>query len=451
MMKVIIVGCTHAGTITASQILQNHPETEVTIYERNDNVSFLSCGIAVYLSGDVGDPDAMFYSSPAQLAQLGADVQLQHDVTKIDPATKTVYVTDLVTGETKTDHYDKLVATTGSWPVIPSIEGVNGPRVYLCKNYHHATELFKVAKEAQRIVVIGGGYIGVELVEAYTRQGKDVTLIDGSPRMLHKYFDQEYAERIQQEFSDHGAHLALDQRVTGFEDHGDGVTVKTNKGSYEADIAILCVGFRPNTGLLQGKVKMHDNGAIVTNEYMQSSDPDIYAAGDSTAVHYNPTGEDAYIPLATNAIRQGTIVGTNLFGNTMKDMGTQSSSGLNLYGTTMVSSGLTLANAKAAGIDAAAVTVEDNYRPEFMPTTTPVLMTLVWDRATHQILGGQFMSKHDVSQSANIISMCIQDKHTIEYLAFVDMLFQPHFDRPFNYVNILGQAAMKKQKELEQA
>jgi NADPH-dependent 2,4-dienoyl-CoA reductase/sulfur reductase-like enzyme len=444
-MKVIIVGCTHAGTITATQILKGHPETEVTIYERNDNVSFLSCGIAVYLSGDVGDPDAMFYSSPKQLADLGATVKMQHNVTNIDPQTKTVEVTDLVTGETTTDHYDKLVDTTGSWPVIPPIPGVDGPHVYLCKNYHHAKELFNVAKKAERIIVIGGGYIGVELVEAYTRQNKDVTLVDGSPRMLHKYFDQEYTSRIQKQFEDHGAHFAFDQRVTGFEDHGDaGVTVKTDKGSYDADIAILCVGFRPNTDLLKGKVKLHDNGAIVTNEYMQSSDPDIYAAGDSTAVHYNPTGKDAYIPLATNAIRQGTIVGVNLFGNTMKDMGTQSSSGLNLYGTTMVSSGLTLENAKDAGFDAEAVTIEDNYRPEFMPTTTPVLMTLVWDKKTRQILGGQLMSKHDVSQSANVLSLCIQDKHTIDYLAFVDMLFQPHFDRPFNYLNILGQAAVAK-------
>lgn len=410
-MKVIIVGCTHAGTITATQILQNHPETKVTIYERNDNVSFLSCGIAVYLSGDVGDPDAMFYSSPEQLTEMGATVHMQHNVTNIDPKTKTVTVTDLVTGETKTDHYDKLVDTTGSWPVIPPIEGVDGPHVYLCKNYHHAKELFNVAKDTQRIVVIGGGYIGVELVEAYTRQNKDVTLIDGSPRMLHKYFDREYTDRIQKEFVNQGAHFAFGQRVTGFDNHEDGVTVKTDKGSYDADIAILCVGFRPNTDLLKGK--------------------------------------DAYIPLATNAIRQGTIVGTNVFGNTMRDMGTQSSSGLNLYGTTMVSSGLTLENAKEAGFDAAAVTIEDNYRPEFMPTTTPVLMTLVWNKKTRQILGGQLMSKHDVSQSANVLSLCIQDKHTIDYLAFVDMLFQPHFDRPFNYLNILGQAAMKKQAELE--
>lgn len=443
-MKVIIVGCTHAGTITATQILKDHPETEVTIYERNDNVSFLSCGIAVYLSGDVGNPDAMFYSSPEQLTKLGADVHMQHNVTSIDPKTKTVKVTDLVTGEEKTDHYNKLVDTTGSWPVIPPIDGVNSKHVYLCKNYHHAKKLFAAASDAQRIVVIGGGYIGVELVEAYTRQNKDVTLIDGASRMLHKYFDKEYTDRIQKQFEDHGATLAFNQKVTAFKDREDGITVETDKGSFDADMAILCVGFRPNTDLLKGKVELDDNNAIVTNEYMQSSDPDIYAAGDSTSVHYNPTGKSAYIPLATNAIRQGTMVGVNIFGNKMRDMGTQSSSGLCLYGTTMASSGLTLENAKEAGIDADAVTIEDNYRPEFMPTTTKVLMTLVWDKKTRQIIGGQLMSKYDVAQSAGVLSLCIQDKHTIDYLAFVDMLFQPNFDRPFNYLNILAQAAVAK-------
>jgi NADPH-dependent 2,4-dienoyl-CoA reductase/sulfur reductase-like enzyme len=125
-------------------------------------------------------------------------------------------------------------------------------------------------------------------------------------------------------------------------------------------------------------------------------------------------------------------------------MGTQSSSGLNLYGITMVSSGLTLENAKTARIDADSVTIEDNYRPEFMPSTEKVLMTLVWDKKTRQIIGGQLMSKYDVAQSAGVLSLCIQDKHTIDYLAFVDMLFQPNFDRPFNYLNLLAQAAVAK-------
>ncbi|AVW11564.1 FAD-dependent oxidoreductase [Lactiplantibacillus paraplantarum] len=441
-MKVIVIGCTHAGTAAVNQILASNPDTEVTIYERNDNVSFLSCGIALYLGGQVADPQGLFYSSPEQLAELGATVHMQHDVTDVDTENHEITVTDLKTGASKTDHYDKLVVTTGSWPVIPPIDGIDSPNVYLCKNWTHAQNLWEAAKPAKRVIVIGGGYIGTELVEAYQKQGKEVTLIDGLPRILNKYLDKEFTDRVEQNFVDHGIKMALNQMVQGFSDDGKEVTVKTDKGSYTADMAILCVGFRPNTGLLKGKVDMNANGSIKTNDYMQTSDPDIYGAGDSVAVHYNPTQKDAYIPLATNAVRQGTLVGLNIFKPTRKYMGTQSTSGLMLFGQTIVSSGMTLEHAQAEKVPAAAVTFEDNYRPEFMPTTKPVLMQLVYNPETREILGAQFMSEHDVSQSANVISVMIQNHNTIDDLGFVDMFFQPIYDRPFNYLNLLGQAAI---------
>ncbi|MCT4456810.1 NADH oxidase [Lactiplantibacillus paraplantarum] len=441
-MKVIVIGCTHAGTAAVNQILASNPDTEVTIYERNDNVSFLSCGIALYLGGQVADPQGLFYSSPEQLAELGATVHMQHDVTDVDTENHEITVTDLKTGESKTDRYDKLVVTTGSWPVIPPIDGIDSPNVYLCKNWTHAQNLWEAAKPAKRVIVIGGGYIGTELVEAYQKQGKEVTLIDGLPRILNKYLDKEFTDRVEQNFVDHGIKMALNQMVQGFSDDGKEVTVKTDKGSYTADMAILCVGFRPNTGLLKGKVDMNANGSIKTNDYMQTSDPDIYGAGDSVAVHYNPTQKDAYIPLATNAVRQGTLVGLNIFKPTRKYMGTQSTSGLMLFGQTIVSSGMTLEHAQAEKVPAAAVTFEDNYRPEFMPTTKPVLMQLVYNPETREILGAQFMSEHDVSQSANVISVMIQNHNTIDDLGFVDMFFQPIYDRPFNYLNLLGQAAI---------
>ncbi|WEE35842.1 FAD-dependent oxidoreductase [Lactiplantibacillus paraplantarum] len=441
-MKVIVIGCTHAGTAAVNQILASNPDTEVTIYERNDNVSFLSCGIALYLGGQVADPQGLFYSSPEQLAELGATVHMQHDVTDVDTENHEITVTDLKTGASKTDHYDKLVVTTGSWPVIPPIDGIDSPNVYLCKNWTHAQNLWEAAKPAKRVIVIGGGYIGTELVEAYQKQGKEVTLIDGLPRILNKYLDKEFTDRVEQNFVDHGIKMALNQMVQGFSDDGKEVTVKTDKGSYTADMAILCVGFRPNTGLLKGKVDMNANGSIKTNDYMQTSDPDIYGAGDSVAVHYNPTQKDAYIPLATNAVRQGTLVGLNIFKPTRKYMGTQSTSGLMLFGQTIVSSGMTLEHAQAENVPAAAVTFEDNYRPEFMPTTKPVLMQLVYNPETREILGAQFMSEHDVSQSANVISVMIQNHNTIDDLGFVDMFFQPIYDRPFNYLNLLGQAAI---------
>ncbi|GEO67144.1 FAD-dependent oxidoreductase [Levilactobacillus spicheri] len=443
-MKVTVIGCTHAGTFAIKQILADHPDADVTVYERNDNISFLSCGIALYLGGQVADPQGLFYSNPTELRKLGADVQMNHNVLAVDAAAKTVTVEDLTTHEQTTTAYDKLVMTSGSWPIVPKIPGIDSKKVKLCKNWSHAQALFEEAKDAKRITVIGAGYIGAELAEAYSTTGHDVTLIDAQDRVMPKYFDAQFTDVIEQDYRDHGVQLALGETVASFEGTADGLTITTDKGRYDTDLAILCIGFRPNTGLLKGQVEMAPNGAILTDDYMRSSNPDIFAAGDSAAVHYNPTHQSAYIPLATNAVRQGILVGKNLTQPTVKYLGTQSSSGLALYGRTIVSTGLTLAAAHQQGIAADQVIITDNYRPEFMPTTEPVLMSLVFDPTSKRILGGALMSHYDVSQSANTLSVCIQNNNTIDDLAMVDMLFQPNFDRPFNYLNILAQAAQAK-------
>ncbi|WP_203649226.1 FAD-dependent oxidoreductase [Secundilactobacillus yichangensis] len=443
-MKVAVIGCTHAGTFATKEILAENPDAEVTVYEKNDVISFLSCGIALYLGGQVKDPQGLFYSNPDELSKLGATVLMKHNVQAIDNQAHTITVEDLETHEVTTSSYDKLVMTSGSWPVIPPIPGINSDKVLLCKNWAHAQELFHRAADAKRIAVIGAGYIGAELAEAYSLKGHDVTLIDAQDRVMPKYFDSAFTDKIEDEYRAHNVQLALNQKVQGFDTTADGVTITTDKEAIDVDLAVLCIGFRPNTDLLAGKVEMAKNGAIITNDYMQTSDPDIFAAGDSAAVHYNPTGKNAYIPLATNAVRQGILVGKNIVNPTVKYMGTQSSSGLALYGISLCSTGLTYEAAKGQGINAEQVIITDNYRPEFMPTTLPVTMSLVFNPDTREILGGALMSKYDISQSANLLSVCIQNHNTIDDLAMVDMLFQPNFDRPFNYLNILGQAAQEK-------
>ncbi|MCF6515305.1 FAD-dependent oxidoreductase [Lactobacillus sp. S2-2] len=446
-MKVTVIGCTHAGTFAIKQILKENPDAEVTVYEKNDNISFLSCGIALYLGGEVKDPQGLFYSNPKELSDLGANVQMKHEVTNIDTENKKVSVKNLDNNEEVEQDYDKLVMTSGSLPVVPPLEGIDSKNVLLCKNWNDAQALFERAKDSKRITVIGAGYIGAELAEAYIKKGHDVTLVDSTGRILSKYFDKKITDVIEKDYTDHGVKLAKGQRVTGFEDKGDSVIVKTNESEIESDLAILCIGFKPNTSLLKGKVDMMDNGAIITDDYMRSSNKDILAAGDSVAVHYNPTHKNAYIPLATNAVRQGILVGKNINNPTTKYMGTQSSSGLKLFDRTFVATGLTLEAAKEQGINAKQVVVEDNYRPEFMPTTEPVLMSLVYEADSKVILGGALSSMYDVSQSANTLSLAIQNKNTIDDLAMVDILFQPHFDRPFNYLNILGQAAQAQEEE----
>lgn len=446
-MKVTVIGCTHAGTFAIKQILKENPDAEVTVYEKNDNISFLSCGIALFLGGEVKDPQGLFYSNPKELADLGANVQMKHEVTNIDTENKKVSVKNLDNNEESEKEYDKLVMTSGSLPVVPPLEGIDSKNVLLCKNWNDAQTLFERAKDAKRITVIGAGYIGAELAEAYVKKGHDVTLVDSTGRILSKYFDEKFTDLIEKDYTDNGVKLAKGERVTGFKDQGDSVIVKNNDSEIEADLAILCIGFKPNTSLLKGKVDMMDNGAILTDDYMRSSNHDILAAGDSVAVHYNPTHTNAYIPLATNAVRQGILVGKNINKPTAKYMGTQSSSGLKLFDRTFVATGLTLEAAKNQGVNAKQVIIEDNYRPEFMPTTEPVLMSLVYEADSKVIIGGALSSMYDVSQSANTLSLAIQNKNTIDDLAMVDMLFQPHFDRPFNYLNILGQAAQAQEEE----
>lgn len=185
-MKILVIGATHAGTFATQQILTDHPDAEVTVYERNNNLSFLSCGIALWVGDHVSDPDKMFYSSPEALAKLGANMQMEHDVLNIDPATKTVEVKDLKTGTVTTDTYDKLVYTTGSTPIIPNIPGIHDSNVYLCKNWSDAKTLKDLAPSIKSAIVIGAGYIGAELAEQFALTDKEVTLIDGLPRVWRK-------------------------------------------------------------------------------------------------------------------------------------------------------------------------------------------------------------------------------------------------------------------------
>lgn len=438
-MKVAVIGCTHAGTAAIVNTAQLYPEAEITVYERNDNISFLSCGIALYVGGMVKDPQGLFYSSPQQLAELGVNTKMRHEVVSVDTDAKVLQARNLETGEVFEDRFDKLIVTTGSWPIVPKFEGSDLENILLSKNFNHSNTIIEKAKQASNIVVVGAGYIGVELVEAFQLNGKHVTLIDAEERILSKYLDAEYTDKIEQSLRDHGIELALGQKVTRFEgENGKVAQVITDKGTYAADLVIMCIGFRPNTELLKGQVEMLDNGAIIVDEYMRTSKPDVYAAGDSCAVYYNPTGKHAYIPLATNAVRMGTLVARNLVAPTVKYMGTQGTSGIKIYEDNIAGTGLTEAAAKDAGLDAEAVLITDNYRPEFMPTHEPVLLKVVYEKNTRRILGAQIMSKVDLTQSINTISVCIQNGMKMEELAFVDFFFQPHYNKPWNFLNSAG-------------
>lgn len=442
-MNIAVIGCTHAGTAAITQMAKLYPEARITVYERNDNISFLSCGIALHVGGVVKNADDLFYASPEQLAALGVHTHMRHDVLAVDTDAKTIQVRNLVTGEDFTDTFDKLVVTTGSWPIIPQMDGIDLENIVLCKNYNHSKTIIEKAKKANRIAVIGAGYIGIELVEAFEQLGKEVTLIDNMERILFKYLDKEFTDVTEQALLEKGITIATGQTVTSFKGtEGRVTTVVTTAGEYDADLVVLCIGFRPNTELLKGQVDMLPNGAILIDEYMRTSKPDIFAAGDSCAVHYNPTGQNAYIPLATNAVRMGTLVAKNLMKPTVKYLGTQGTSGIKIYDYNIASTGLTEAAALAAGMNVKNVTIIDNYRPEFMPTYEQFTLKVVYEADNGRIVGAQVLSKVDLTQSINTLSVCIQNGMTMNELSYVDFFFQPHYNKPWNLLNQAGLQAV---------
>ena len=443
-MKILVVGCTHAGTAAVVNLKEMYPESEITVYEKNDNISFLSCGIALNVGKVIEDTESLFYNSPENLAKTGVITRMQHEVLDIDFDNKKVNVKNLVTEEVFEDSYDKLVLTLGSWPIVPKFEGGDLDNILLCKNYNHALDIIDKAKYAKNVIVIGAGYIGVELVEAFEMQGKKVTLIDAENRIMAKYLDKEFTDIAEKEFTDKGVNLVLGEKVQKFNGKDGKVTgVVTDNGSYEGDLVVLCIGFAPNTGLVKGKLDTLNNGAIIIDEYMRTSREDVFAAGDCCVVKYNPAKEERYIPLATNAVRMGTLVAKNIVNPTLKYMGTQGTSGIKIYDKCIASTGLTEEGAKlTTSMNVESVVITDNHRPEFMPSYENATIKLVFDKDTRRVLGGQICSNADLTQYMNTLSVVIQNEMTVEELAMTDFFFQPHFNKPWSLLNTVALKAL---------
>lgn len=315
-MHIVYIGCTHAGTNAALKVKQLHPEIDVTIIERNASVSFLSCGIAI--GCQLKTPlEKMFYCSVEEMNKLGIKTLMECDAQNIDFAQKTIEVKSLKDGGVSTVSFDTLVLSCGSWPVIPGFVGdyKRFKNLFLCKNFVHGGEIFdymhKNSKQGKKVAILGGGYIGVELCEAFAEHGYAVKCVEGEDRIMKRYFDKDYTDVAEETLTKHGTELILKKLVTGLEQKGEQLELKFNDNtSIIVDACVLSIGFKPNTDFIlqsaekQGVKFDHIRGAFKTNEYCQTNIPGIYAIGDSALCHLNPSNQLAYIPLATNAVRQ---------------------------------------------------------------------------------------------------------------------------------------------------
>jgi len=445
-MKVIVLGTNHAGTTAVRTLKRLDPNVEVVTYDRNDVISFLGCGIALWVKGEFNSPEGLFYANPEILKNEGIKVNMNHDVLSVDNNKKEITVRNLQTGEVFNDHYDKLIVATGTWPLVPGIPGIKMDGIQICKNFDHAKKIVAANKDTdiKKVVVVGAGYIGVELVDAFVAHGKQGALVDMAPGIMPNYYDKEFTDLMEQRMRDAGVELVLGTAVKEFKGTDNHVTqIVTDQKTIDADFVIFAAGVRPQTEIVKNVVELSPRGAIKTNEFMQTSQKDIYAIGDCAEVFNDATGQSVPIQLATTAVRTGIIAAANIIKkNELATPGFTGANGIDVFGFKMASTGVSLDLAKRIGMDVESVSLEDNDRPEFMSTVSKVWFQVIWEKKTRRIVGAQVASEHNHTEVMYMMALAIQKGLTIDELPLVDIFFLPHFNKPYNFITLAGLEAL---------
>lgn len=442
-MKYIVVGTSHAGYEAVQTLLKADNDAEVVLFESGSTASFLSCGIQSYLEDISKSLDELHYANETSYKEQGVDIRLNTSVIAIDAEAKEV-TTRNANGEESKESYDKLLLSPGGVPAtIPNVDDQHENIFYL-RGRNWADKVKNRMTDAKKAVVVGAGYIGIEVAVAYAQAGIDVTIVDFVDSILPTYLDSEFTDVLTKHMEDKGITIKTGEGVKEFktDDNNNVTAVVTDKATYEADTVVISVGVKPNTQWLDGTLNLDQRGFVEVDENMQTSAKDVYAAGDATAIPFAPTNDKAYIALATNARRQGVIMARHASGDDAAKMGrVNGTSGLAVFDYKFATTGIKDSNAKTYNGNVKSVYKEESIRPSFMHDEEKVLMKLHYDADNGRVLGAQLMSTYDILQSINTVSVAIEAEWTVDQLAQADFFFQPEFDRPWNFLNVLAQEA----------
>lgn len=443
MSKIVLIGANHAGTAAANTILDNYPEHEVVIIDRNTNISYLGCGTALWVGRQIDGTDGLFYCSQDVFEQKHAKVYMETEVTDIDYTNKKVHAR-AKDGSEIAEGYDKLILATGSLPIIPKIPGIDLGNVEVVKLFQDGQKINRALDDPniKNVAVVGAGYIGVEIAEAVRRRGKNAMLFEMQDTSLAGYYDPWFTHDMDRILGEHGIELHYSEAVEELKGSGDKVqSIRTDKGEYAAELVILAIGFVPNNALAKDALKLHTNGAVLVNLNQESSVPDVYAIGDCATVYSNALRGPAYIALATNAVRSGIVAAHNACGTALESIGVQGSNGISIYGYNMVSTGLNLKAAEAAGIEVEYTDYQDLQKPAFIQENQSVKVRIVYEKSSRRIVGAQIASYEDISMGIHMFSLAIEEGVTIDKLKLLDIFFLPHFNQPYNYITMAALGA----------
>lgn len=449
IQRLIIVGGVAGGASAAARARRLSEEMEILLFERGPYVSFANCGLPYYVGGEIAHSRDLLLQTPEEMSrQLHIDVRVHTEVTHIDRVAKVVTARNLQTGEVSQEPYDALLLAPGATPVKPPLPGIDRPGLFTLRNVPDAQALSNwiTTHRAQRAVVVGGGYIGLELTEQLVRRGLEVAVVEASSQVMG-ILDPEMAAHLHHALVSHGVSLALDTSVLRFEEPAPeetaaASTVVLSSGKrLPADVIVLGVGVRPEVSLARDAgLEIGANGGIRVSESLQTSDPHIWAVGDAIEVRNTITGEWTLIPLAGPANRQGRIAADSILGRNVRYSGTQGTGILRLFDVTAACTGLSERAAQRAGTPHYVVHLHPHSHARYYPGGAPMTLKLVF-APDGRILGGQAIGGEGVDKRIDILATAIHGGMRVEDLAELELAYAPPFGSAKDPINITGMMA----------
>lgn len=431
-MKIVIIGGVAAGAKAAAKARRLLPDAEINIYTEDTHVSYSACGIPYYIEGNFEDYRMLLVRSPEDFAKDNIFVHLEYKVTRIITFTKQVLVESKKEGNAFLVDYDKLIIATGARPFVPKIKNVELNNVFTIRTIEDAIAIRKKLEISSNAVVIGGGYIGIEMLEAFVRQGVYTTLIERSPYIM-SLFDSEMSELIKTQLlsiSDRKFDILTSETVTEFSGDNNGVNmVKTDKGhTIDTDMVCLCAGVIPNVELaVDANIALGSTGAIKVNKKMETNIPDIYACGDCVEENLLINNTPVWMPLGSTANKEGRCAAMNACG--VEDIfdGVLGSAVTRCLGLTMSMTGITEERAKELGYNPISATVTKNDKVGYMPDANNITLKVVADSETGMLLGAQGIGSGDVDKRINTIASALLGKLTVQDFDKNDITYAPPF------------------------
>ena len=441
-MKIIIVGGVAGGMSAATRLRRLMEDAEITIFEKGPFVSFANCGLPYYVSGEIANRDSLLVQTPESLkARFNLDVRPFHEVISISPAERTVTVRH--DGQEFTESYDKLILSPGAKPFVPTIEGLaEAKNAYTLRNVPDLDEIMAALdNHPKEAVVIGAGFIGLEMAENLAKRGLQVTIVEKAPHVLPP-LDQEMAAFVQAELVKNGVRVITSQSATRFEDQGK-IIVLENGQKITSDLTILSVGVEPENGLAKAAgIELGLRGGILVDEHYETSQKDIFAVGDAIVVKQEITGQDALISLASPANRQGRQVADVIAGLGRTNKGSIGTAIVRAFDMTAASTGLSERILSMNQLPYKALHVGGKDHAGYYPGATDMTLKLLFEPTTGKIYGAQGVGKKGVDKRIDILATAIKGNLTVFDLPELEFTYAPPFGSAKDPVNMLGYAAL---------